>query len=108
MITLPFTADPCRTFTIALNEVLYQFTTRWNERAARWTCDIEDVETGIFLARTIPLVLGADLLQSFCPRLGRLIVIDLAAEPGAGTEAGVDDLGSRVQVIWLAPGEVPT
>lgn len=107
MITLPLTSDPYRTFTVVLGETRYRMTQRWNERSERWTLDIEDPETGTMLARAIPLVLGADLLRAFCPRIGRLMVVDLAAEPGYGTEAGVDDLGSRVQVIWLAPGEVP-
>ncbi len=107
MITLPLTSDPYRTFTTVLGTARYRVTQRWNERAARWTLDLEDAETSIFLARAVPVVLGADLLRSFCPRVGRLLAIDLAAEVGYGTEAGVEDLGSRVQVVWLAPDEVP-
>lgn len=107
MITLPLTSDPYRTFTTTLGLNRYRVTQRWNERAERWTLDLEDAESGTPLANAVPVVLGADLLQSFCPRLGRLLVIDSAGEPGFGTEAGVEDLGSRVQVVWLAPGEVP-
>lgn len=108
MITLPLTSDPYRTFTTTLGEARYRFTQRWNERAERWTLDIEDAETSEPLANAVPVVLGSDLLRSFCPRLGRLLVIDLAGEPGYSQEAGVKDLGARVQVVWLAPGEVLT
>lgn len=107
MITLPLTTDPFRTFTTTLGEVRYHITQRWNERAERWTLDFVDADTDEILASAIPVVLGSDLLRSFCPKIGRLLAIDMAAEAGAGTEAGVDDLGSRIQVIWLARGEVP-
>lgn len=107
MIALPLTSDPYRTFTTVLGEVRYRLTTRWNERAQRWTLDIADAETDGILASAIPIVLGADLLQSFCPRIGRLFAIDMAAELEHGTEAGVDDLGNRIQVVWLARDEVP-
>lgn len=107
MITLPLTSDPYRTFTTVLGEVRYRITTRWNERASVWTADFIDAETDVPLARSIPIVLGADLLKSFCPKIGRLFAIDMAAELEHGTEAGVDDLGNRIKVVWLAPDEVP-
>lgn len=106
MITLPLTADPCRTFTTAFGEARYRVTTTWNDRAAVWTMDLDDAGTGQSLVRGMPLVLGANLLRAFCPRLGSMYAVDTTAEPGFGADAGPDDLGARVQVVWLAPGEV--
>lgn len=106
MIQLPLTSDPCRTFTTVFGESRYRITTRWNERSQVWTMDIADGDTDAPLAAGMPIVLGADLLRSFAPNLGRMLAIDMAAAPGYGTDAGPEDLGDRVRVVWLAPGEV--
>jgi hypothetical protein len=106
MIVLPLTSDPYRTFTTVVGDNRYQVTTRWNDRSGVWLMDIDDPNTGVSLAAGMPLVLGADLLAGFAPQLGSLIVVDTNAEPGMGTDAGPDDLGARVQVMWFNPGEV--
>ncbi len=106
MVKLPLTSDPHRTFTTVVNNARYQVTTRWNDRAGVWTMDIDDPTTGLGLVAGMPLVLGADLLRSFAPQLGSVIVVDTSADAGFGTDAGVDDLGTRVQVLWFSPGEV--
>jgi hypothetical protein len=106
MITLPLTADPNRTFTTVVNNTRYQVTTRWNDRAGVWLLDLDDPSTGLNLASGIPLVLGADLLAGFAPQLGSMLVVDTNADPGLGVDAGIDDLGTRVQVFWFNPGEV--
>jgi hypothetical protein len=106
VVKLPLTSDPQRTFTTIVNDVRYTITTRWNERAEVWTMDLVDAASGITVASSMPLVLGSDLLKSFAPALGSLLVVDTNADPGMGTDAGVDDLGTRVQVLWFSPGEV--
>lgn len=106
MIQLPLTSDPCRTFTMVFGEDRYRLTTTWNDRGQYFTISIADGNTDEQLVNSIPLLLGADLLKTVCPRLGTMVVVDTAAEPGFGTEAGPDDLGDRIKVIWLAPGEV--
>jgi len=106
VIQLALTSDPYRTFITTLGEARYRVTQQWNERAQTWTLDLEDGDAETVVARAMPLVLGADILRSYAPQVGTMLVIDTAAEPGAGTEAGPDDLGARVQVIWIAPGEV--
>lgn len=106
MVKLPLTSDANRTFTTIVNGVRYQITTKWNEVSEVWVMDIVDPTTGEFLVSNMPLVMGADLLKSFAPGLGTMIVVDSNAEPGTGTDARVDDLGTRVQVFWFNPGEV--
>lgn len=107
MIRLPLTSDPSRTFTTPFGDHRYRLTTRWNERAEVWTLDLADGDTDAPLALSIPLVLGADLLAAFAPALGTMFMVDTAAEVGHGTDAGPEDLGERLQLIWLAPGETP-
>lgn len=106
MIQLPLTSDACRTFTMIFGVHRYRLTTVWNDRAQYFTLSIADGDTDEPIVNAIPLVLGADLLKTTCPRLGSMIVVDTSAEPGSGRDAGPDDLGSRVEVIWLEPGEV--
>ena len=106
MVKLPLTSDPFRSFTTIVNGTRYQVTTRWNDRAQVWVMDLDDPTTGSNLARGMPLVLGSDLLASFAPQLGSLLVVDTNADSGQGVDAGVDDLGARVQVLWFSPGEV--
>ena len=106
MVKLPLTSDPLRTFTTIVDGARYQVTTRWNDRAGVWTMDIDDPTTGLNLVSGLPIVLGADLLASFAPQLGSMIAVDSNADAGLGTDAGVDDLGTRVQVLWFSLGEV--
>lgn len=107
MIRLPLTSDPCRTFTTVIGEARYRITTTWNDRSQVWTLDIADGDTDAPIASGIPVVLGADLLLSFAPELGRLIAVDMTSAPGYGTDASAEDLGDRIQLLWLEPGEVP-
>lgn len=107
MITLPLTSDPSRTFTVPFNDSSYRVTTRFNERSGVWTLDIADGDTDTLLVSGMPVVLGADLLAAFCPRLGTMLAVDLEADLEHGTDAGPEDLGTRIKVIWLEPGEEP-
>lgn len=105
MITLPLTSDACRTFTTVFGENRYRVTTTWNDRAGVFTLDLADADTDVPLVSGMPIVLGADLLRAFCPRLGSMFAVDVSAESGDGVDAGPDDLGTRVQVVWLTLGE---
>lgn len=107
MIKLPLTSDPSRTFTTTVGLAHYRVTSRWNDRSGVFTLDIDDADTGDSIISGMPVVLGADLLLGFCPRLGSMQALDLsAASPGLGVDAGPDDLGTRIIVLWSEPGEV--
>lgn len=103
MIRLPLTSDPHRTFTITVNEVRYAITQKWNDRSSVWTLDIATASDEEPVAYGIAVVLGANLFENFAPALGELYVID---NSGSGIDAGQDDLGTRIDVIWVLPGEV--
>ena len=106
MVKLPLTSEPNSVFTTVVNGARYEVTVRWNDRAGVWVMDIVDPTTGATLVSAMPIVLGADLLQSFAPELGTMLAIDTSADVGLGVDAGVDDLGTRVIVLWFDPGEV--
>ncbi len=78
---------------------------RWNARDGAWYLDIL-AEDETPMARGIKIVLGALLgYRSTDPRLpaGALLASDLS---GAGADATLDDLGTRVAVYYFAPDEL--
>jgi len=105
MVRLPLTSDPCRAFATTVGDARYVVTTKWNDRAGVWTMDIADGDTDELLVSGMPVVLGSDLLRSFCPRLGVMIAVDAETDPGEGSEAGAEDFGSRVEVVWMTREE---
>lgn len=114
MLKIPFTSDPWRRFSTALNGVEYSFDTRFNERNRVWYFDLGLESTGEVLAAGIPILLGCDLLAPYALGIGSMVAYDLgsaAAPETAGTfqqavDAGPEDLGTRVIVLYIAPGEV--
>ena len=124
MLQLPFTAEPFRSFTTKLNGHSYQFTTAYNERSGVWTFDLADGETGDPIISGVPILIGCDLLGPSGLGIGSMYAIDQAATAApalVGTTGVVgpvlqmtdadplgsfnDDLGTRVLVVYLAPGE---
>ena len=138
MLIIPFNSTPFRTFTTTLNGAKYQFATNYNDRNGVWSFDLADGVTGNPLASGVPILLGCDLLAPYGLGIGSLYAVDLAATPAAAlvtltayqaalknaatssvapvlqsTDADPlgafnDDLGNRVVVAYLAPGETIT
>jgi hypothetical protein len=113
MQTIPFTPDPNATFSTTLDGVEYQFDTLYNERSEIWTFDLSLAKTGAMLVAGIPILIGCDMLAPYGLGIGSLYAIDLTAaaqreEVGhrpQSVDAGPEDLGVRVVVLYLAPGE---
>lgn len=85
---------------VVLEGATYLFELRWNERSSAWFLSIHD-GVGEVLTAGRRVVLGADLLgRSVDARLppGTLVAVDSS---GADQEAGRDDLGSRVQLVYI-------
>lgn len=102
-------------FSTSINGSLYGFRARWNERDSydpvtatergAWYIDVTDA-AGDPLATGIKVVLGSYLGRQFDLPLfrdGALVAVDLTNE---GRDAGVDDLGTRVVVLWLSTAEI--
>ena len=91
---------PWQSFDVQLDGETFTFEVRWNGRAAMWFLTLSDSDGLIFARRR--LAIGVPLFHRYASlRLpkGEAYVIDTT---GADEEAGVDDLGDRVKVIYLA------
>lgn len=81
------------------------FDVRWNTRSEAWYVDIL-LEDETPLAHGLKIVLGANLGRRIVDTsrfLGMLSVVDTSGE---GRDAGLDDLGTRVQVWFFGLEEL--
>ena len=116
MVIVPFTSDPWLSFSTVLDGVEYTFTQRFNELNQRWYFDLGLAATGEPLVSGIPILIGCDLLEPYALGIGSMFAVDLRAVAEAGptgflpasVDAEAEDLGTRVVVIYLAPGEALT
>jgi hypothetical protein len=116
MVTVPFTSDAWRSFSTVLNDVEYTFSQRFNEVSGVWSFDLGLESTGETLAAGIPILIGCDLLEPYALGIGSMFAVDLQAVAADGPEgflpdavdAGPEDLGERVVVVYIAPGEAIT
>jgi hypothetical protein len=102
VITLPTRTDsPYYDFEVELDGRSFVLTLLWNGRDSSWYLDIaDDSSTPLLSGRK--LVLGAPLLSRFSDaRLppGELILVDTT---GKDAEAGLEDLGGRVLLVYAS------
>lgn len=97
---------PDQVFTTTIDDAPYVFNLRWNVRDSSWRMHIYE-EDGITPVRLgMRVVLGTYLGRSSNHPLftrGVFVVVDTAK---TGREAGLDDLGARVQVVRYSLTEV--
>jgi hypothetical protein len=130
---VPFTSDPWQSFSCSLGGVEYGFSANFNDRNGVWSFDLSLKSTEAIPVAGVPILLGCDMLAPFGLGIGKMFAVDLAASPawalsGDGLTVipttqmldadAVDwsdsppavafngDLGVRVIVLYLAPGEV--
>lgn len=104
MLILPFTSDPARTFSVQLGSVgKFQFDVRYNDRSSSWTFDLTSEPDGTLLLAGVPMLIGQGVLAPYGLGIGDIVFSDLS---GAGLDAGPDDMGDRVQGVWLNPAQV--
>lgn len=109
MRVVPFTSDPARRFSTSLGDVKVELETRWNDSTGLWgdgyggfwTLDI--IRNSVVLEAGIPIAIGQDILAPYALGLGGLVPADMS---GLGLDAGADDLGTRVVVMWLSEDEL--
>lgn len=97
---------PHYSFQTDLDNVTFRFEFRWNDRASAWFMSISDVN-GVELLSSRRIVVGFPLLTRFRdPRLpaGDLNAIDTT---GNDEEAGINDLGGRVKLLYFPVGDLP-
>jgi hypothetical protein len=116
MQILPFTSDPAQTFTCTLNGVSYDFYAWYDDRVGVWHFNLTDSDSQTELAGGIPILCGCDLLKPYGLGIGSMFAVDQSAtvKPSAvdgpanvlyTTDPGPDELGARVFVVFLKPGE---
>lgn len=83
---------------IALDGEPYVLRARWNSRDAAWYLDAWERDGTTPIAFGIKLVLGVRLGSTFQHPLflGGLFLVD---DSGTGVEAGLNDLGTRVNLV---------
>jgi hypothetical protein len=105
IFTIPFVPDaPHQAFPLELDGATYKFEALWSERDEAWN-------VSLYTADEVPLVVGRKAVLNFPlfhrfkdSRLppGRLILFDTS--PGR-KEAGLVDLGRRVQLVYFDKNE---
>ncbi len=107
-IPIPTPVPPHVSVEVTLDGVAYEVRLRWNERGERWFFSLFDAE-GQSLAPGRALVLDFPLLGRFLRNRSRLpagqfVAVDTA---DSGEEAGLDELGTRVQLLYVPASELP-
>lgn len=91
---------------VTLEGVSYLFELAWNTRDSRWYLSLYDA-AGVALASSIPIVVDFPLLRRFRGAAfppGYLLALDTTDQ---GHEiAEQEDLGGRVQLVYLTEAEV--
>ncbi len=102
MLELPLTPEPAYTFDIQLVDTKYTFDVKFNDRSGVWTFDLLLSDSKTVLLQSIPLVLGADVLEPYNLGIGAILAVDTG---NYSRDAGPHDLGERVKVFWFDADE---
>jgi uncharacterized protein DUF6983 len=89
-----------------LDDVIFTLRFRWNRRLGLWFMDVADEDGGIIqasIAVVIDFPLGARMRDSRWVG-GFFLAVDTST---AHTDAGVTDLGDRVQLLYFQASELP-
>jgi hypothetical protein len=103
MIGVAFSSDYDQRFVQELGDEKFRFDARWNERGKTWTFDMVIDATGEVLLAGAPMQVGQDVLAPYALGRGSLIFVDLSRK---NTDAGPEDLGTRVVATWFSPDEM--
>jgi len=103
MLVVPFTSDYDQRFITQLGDDKFALDARWNERGQAWSFDLTRDSDGEVLLAGAPLLIGQDLLAPYALGIGGLLATDLDRKD---SDAGPEDLGTRVIVAYLTPDEL--
>ncbi len=101
MLRLPFVPSiPLYRFTTPIDGAVYIFDARWNARSERWALDISE-ENGTSILHGGIINLGANIGRTSTHLLFMSGVIVARDTTRQSREAGLDDLGTRVQIYYI-------
>jgi hypothetical protein len=92
------------TVTVRLDGVSFRFDFAWNPRGSFWSFILYDAAANPLVRRRV--VVGFPLLARFKDvrmPYGELVAIDTTQQ---GTDPGIDELGARVQLVYLAAADL--
>jgi hypothetical protein len=102
---VPLVSSPSYTFRTDLDEAEYKITMRYADRLGVWLMDLHDAnDEAIYLGASCLLnvrLLKGNTHVSRPP--GDLLFVSTSPD---GKEAGADDMGSRVVLVYLSADEV--
>lgn len=104
MITIPVSTDVHFSQVTALSGRDFIFTFAWNAREGAWYFDLAD-QDGVLIATSRKIVVDWPLITRCADArrpVGTLWALDTT---GAGIDPGRDDFGTRVQLIYVEPGD---
>lgn len=96
---------PHYTFSTVISDNTYLFEVRWNARDAAWYMDVAE-QDGAPIVTGVKVVLGANLARRANHKLftlGAFVAMDTSR---TGVDATLDDLGTRVQVVYMTNFEI--
>jgi len=103
---IPFTSDePFYEFSTTLDGERFYFNVRWNDRDGAWYFDLADEEQ-VVIRHGIKIILGLALgMRTVSNRWpnGHMIAFDTSQQ---GVDATIDDLGTRVIVVFYTNEEL--
>ena len=106
MIQIPTRSDlPFYDLQVTLDGVTYTLEFRWNVRAAGWFMAILDAEGVNVLRAGIRLVANWPLEAYRADRQPRGVLMALDTS-SSGLDPGRDDLGDRVQLVYISADEL--
>lgn len=91
---------------VPLDDEYFSITLRWNDRAERWYMDLADSQGAAIaygLAIESDTVLTAHLAGLVGMPRGIFVAVD---GTGSGEDAGYDELGQRVQIVYLEAADL--
>lgn len=92
-------------FSTQLDDVTYVFRLLWNERDASWYLSVYDANLEP-IALGLRCVLGVKLGGRRAHPFFANNMLSLYDSARSGVEAGIDDLGSRVKLLWTSLAEL--
>ena len=106
MVILPFVPSvPFYRFSVLLGGTPYVFDVRWNSRAAQWYFDMSE-EDGTAIVRGAAIALGAISGRTSSHPFMFTGVILARDTTQQNVDPTLDDLGTRVQVIYMTRDEM--
>jgi hypothetical protein len=106
MIIIPTRTNiPAYREIVSIEETNFEFEFRWNAREESWTMDIR-TELGVDIIAGVKVIPDWDLLGRFTSELlptGKFLAFDTS---GGGLPPGLQDLGDRVQLLYMTEAEL--